>query len=724
MKNNITHLLFSFLLFFLCSITLFAQTGQLDSTYGNNGKQNFADFHPYLFYESDIVRIDQSENSFMLVGDILRTDNAGKMWMPLWKFKNDLAIKELQVLISDEPAIFSLKCAISPDSGFSEKVIVAGGKDNDLFIKQFDSDGNTANIGIHPEIIRNLGGNEHVSSMVRLDDGSFIVFAKTSNKVICLKLNSNGNWNGVFGNDGVVEIAAPGDFRVFSVLAEDNDVYFTTGTNQLHKISPAGVLNEDFYDLARLYLDLQISDLYVMPDGGLLVSGNEFASPKSLVINKINPDGSLNTSFGNQGKSVVHYTGNFNSINSVQVFKNRIYVGGGIDLKFFLAKLTIDGDLVNSFGDEGIVLVGFGNSICEVFDVKLHENGTALLLGERQGWLAGARLIVASTPTVNVSASTLDVCKGESFQLFSSGADTYHWSGNDGFESFLQNPLVSISESYAGSQVFYTLTGANEDGFTDVIQIIVNIKPDVKATYSEELPCFGQTENHKVTILKGNNYDENVITIYNDNNATLISEDATTAVFEFDLDDSPLEVSFVDTLNRYCETGISVDFETNDAITATIEVTSLDTSCIGVIFPDVENDPLLYLWSNGNTNKIAGDLPRGPFSVTIANTITGCTASFEGECLPLLKSDGYEITKNEIFPNPVNDVLNIRLLQAVGITSLTILNAQGREVIKTNKFTISEDNLSVDVSDLTGGIYFLQLNNVQGKLKMGKFVKL
>ena len=166
------------------------------------------------------------------------------------------------------------------DSGYSDRFLVAGGRNGDVFVKIFDTDGNTfPNFGNQGEAIQNLGGNAYISSMVRLNDGSFILFAKTQTKVVCLKLNANGNWNNGWGDEGRVEIFTTGDFEVFSAISDEDEVYFSTGTNQLHKMNAVGDIDNSFEFLSNLYLDLNISALEVMPDSGLLLSLIHISEP-------------------------------------------------------------------------------------------------------------------------------------------------------------------------------------------------------------------------------------------------------------------------------------------------------------------------------------------------------------------------------------------------------------------------------------------------------------
>jgi len=78
-------------------------------------------------------------------------------------------------------------------------------------------------------------------------------------------------------------------------------------------------------------------------------------------------------------------------------------------------------------------------------------------------------------------------------------------------------------------------------------------------------------------------------------------------------------------------------------------------------------------------------------------------------------SDVIELSKNEVnvYPNPANDILNI---SASGEVSRVIISTLDGKVMKTSTES------SVDVSDLTSGMYIYQVT-VNGEVSTGNFVK-
>jgi len=71
-------------------------------------------------------------------------------------------------------------------------------------------------------------------------------------------------------------------------------------------------------------------------------------------------------------------------------------------------------------------------------------------------------------------------------------------------------------------------------------------------------------------------------------------------------------------------------------------------------------------------------------------------------------NEDYAKTVLNVYPNPVNDVLNI---QAKEMQKLSIMNIVGQQVLSMNNVN---DQVSIDVSQLNPGIYFVIIENKKG----------
>lgn len=85
----------------------------------------------------------------------------------------------------------------------------------------------------------------------------------------------------------------------------------------------------------------------------------------------------------------------------------------------------------------------------------------------------------------------------------------------------------------------------------------------------------------------------------------------------------------------------------------------------------------------------------------------------------IIVSNGLSINENVIeatvYPNPANDVLNIKVGNEV-ITAVSIISMDGKEVATST-------NGTVNVSDLKAGLYIYQVTTATGKIANGNFAK-
>lgn len=81
-----------------------------------------------------------------------------------------------------------------------------------------------------------------------------------------------------------------------------------------------------------------------------------------------------------------------------------------------------------------------------------------------------------------------------------------------------------------------------------------------------------------------------------------------------------------------------------------------------------------------------------------------------------LSSDSFFKSNFSIYPNPVNNVLNISVKNEMTINSLSITDLNGRVV------STSSSSSTIDVSNLSSGVYFVSIETNEGK-GTSKFVK-
>ena len=115
------------------------------------------------------------------------------------------------------------------------------------------------------------------------------------------------------------------------------------------------------------------------PDGKLVAAGS---NGSDFVLVRYNTDGSLDSSFGDQGIVTTDINSNTNEANALIIQPDGKLVAAGYAFsggqKFALARYNPDGTLDDSFGDEGIVVSDFGiviNALIIQPDGKLVAGG-------------------------------------------------------------------------------------------------------------------------------------------------------------------------------------------------------------------------------------------------------------------------------------------------------------------------------------------------------------
>lgn len=121
-------------------------------------------------------------------------------------------------------------------------------------------------------------------------------------------------------------------------------------------------------------------------------------------------------------------------------------------------------------------------------------------------------------------------------------------------------------------------------------------------------------------------------------------------------------------------------------------------------------DAVLYndaIYIGGDFKSINKDTTIRKFAKLLCPDFDASTG-----CLSGLK-DNYKNSLNlKVFPNPVNNKLNIETDYSIKIEHITLTNALGQLMFNTVNF---ENKLTLDISYLPSGIYFLRAENKQGQ---------
>jgi hypothetical protein len=165
-----------------------------------------------------------------------------------------------------------------------------------------------------------------------------------------------------------------------------------------------------------------------------------------------------------------------------------------------------------------------------------------------------------------------------------------------------------------------------------------------------------------------------------------------TSVVKFKIQDGPTGTVEIPSMNSYTTPGVwqdmVFDFSDRSGIYPIV-----------ALMPDVE-DPLV---ASGNRTIYFDDI--------IVNNIS------TPEVLGVPKNA--MSAKIKMYPNPTTGVLNIQTTEE--LSSATIYSIEGHKVLNVNKFESSDT--TINVSNLSNGVYFIKLSTKSGASQTQKFIK-
>jgi uncharacterized delta-60 repeat protein len=216
----------------------------------------------------------------------------------------------------------------------------------------------------------------------------------TNIAVHCTTVAPSPGLDTTFGDGGRVSTAVGGGQGNAVVIQPSGGIvsagFRTVGAGTdfaLTRHDPNGALDTSFGTNGIATTDVggvrdQAHDAALTPDGGIIAAGETDAAgvqKQDFALVRYNPDGTLNTSFGNGGIVTTDISGRADIADAVAVqVDGKILAAGlavgssGVGTDFVLARYNPGGSLDTSFGTNGTVTIDFG--------VLSHDGATAIAI--------------------------------------------------------------------------------------------------------------------------------------------------------------------------------------------------------------------------------------------------------------------------------------------------------------------------------------------------------
>ncbi|QAA82406.1 T9SS type A sorting domain-containing protein [Aequorivita sp. H23M31] len=400
---------FILLMLLVSPILIFGQSGTLDSSFGNGGTVTTSVFPNYNFVETTRVQTD---------GKILVAGNAGTSatyQMAIARYNTDGSLDSsfngdgtLRFNVGQVKS-FITDLVQQPDG----KILIGGRTwDNvagNFALVRLNEDGSFDNTF-------GTGGISHITTTENdvseaislLDDGKILMAGYRNNNFAVAKFNADGSVDTFFGVNGWTVVPFDGlpesYIRAMAIQNDDKIVVsgFSLNFDNRFQIAAArlnadGTIDNSFGTDGTLIFNVgdwnDFSDaLALQADGKILIGGHKWIANvhqrHDLIVARLNTDGSLDTSYGNNGVATARLVdgANYASDMVLQSDEKAILIGSTVfegEYKMAMARFNTDGSLDATFGPAGDGMVSVENAGLEDYGraVALQADEKIILAG-------------------------------------------------------------------------------------------------------------------------------------------------------------------------------------------------------------------------------------------------------------------------------------------------------------------------------------------------------
>ena len=397
---------FTSILIILVSLNLTAQPGQLDQTFGDQGKVIFNYGMDYDYYAYDVAI--QSDGKIVIVGSMGLANNKSDVFIMRLKddgsFDPSFANRGFEnYKISDSDFEYGKKVKIVGD-----KILVTGYSGYKGFIMRLNQNGELdesfGNEGIG-FVLTNLLATINDFIIVPLINTYDIIGAGTyidgfESKPALIKFTENGYLLTSFGTDGRATPSVPIKGYFNNITSGINTVY-ASGTKHSD-----GVLDDDAlickfdlngepkgYNIIKDPIGEKrnnLNSLYISQSNEIIFCGDfDSDSGTSAYICKLESDGNIDRTFGDSG---YRYTNQTHLMSSLAVQSDgKIILGGTSDLlgneDFNLIRLNSEGTDDLTFNNTSWTLTDFNEGNDQIEGLVIQKDGKLIAVGNSNNTL-------------------------------------------------------------------------------------------------------------------------------------------------------------------------------------------------------------------------------------------------------------------------------------------------------------------------------------------------
>ena len=290
--------------------------------------------------------------------------------------------------------------AVQPDG----KVIMAGSyyPGGTIALARFNPDGSLdTNFDLDGKVSAYISWGSTYDLIIQAD-GKIVAAGHSGGDFALARFYSDGSLDTGFDFDGIVTTDFTGNSDAGYAIAVQSDgkilvagvTYGATTDFALARYNPDGSLDTSFSEDGMLVTDFASGsdtglEIALQVDGKIIVAGYTSGATADFALARYNPDGSLDTGFDGDGMLVTDIDGGDDYGQAIALqLDGKIVVAGytyGTTSDFALARYNPDGSLDTSFNGDGMLVTDFAGADDFAYAVALQPNGKIVVAGCAKG---------------------------------------------------------------------------------------------------------------------------------------------------------------------------------------------------------------------------------------------------------------------------------------------------------------------------------------------------
>ncbi len=204
---------------------------------------------------------------------------------------------------------------------------------------------------------------------------------------LALKYSANGVLDTTFGKGGMSLVKGTGTGQAIAIQADDKIIIGGYGSNfsssfiSIARVNAFGTIDSSFGNNGVILTNWgqNCHDIVIQKDGKILIFGEDNTS---FITMRYLDNGALDQTFGDGGIVKTSFGGPAENGNAIVLDpQGKITVAGDDGESILLARYNPNGTLDQSFGQEGKVISNLTNHIDDIYDIALQPDGKIVAAG-------------------------------------------------------------------------------------------------------------------------------------------------------------------------------------------------------------------------------------------------------------------------------------------------------------------------------------------------------